>query len=220
MPTPRLAFPLLVCLAFLLALPAAARPGEDSPLSPLLEVQVLGRQLLAIDSESGGQRSERLERGEVVLYTRSQGRVGIAVTNRRLLAVATLSGSWQEARYRHGEKPPADVEIGDRVALALMQTRAVGFDGGSHNLVESGIGPRETVVDSAVGPNVAVIVTDRRALGLSADRGGFFDVRLRVGEHIDSLSAFANHATLTTSERLLTFRGGDASWEERLLPLH
>jgi hypothetical protein len=198
----------------------AALAQNQSPLSPLLEVQVLGRELLAIDSEGGGQRSERLERGETVLYTRSQGRVGVVVTNRRLLAIATRSGSWQQARYRNGEAPPADVEIGDRVALALMQTRAVGFDGGSRNLVESSIGPRETVVDSAVGPNVAVVITDRRALGLSSDRGGFFEIPIRLGEQIQSVTAFANHATLQTSQRLLIFRGPAATWEEKRLPVH
>jgi len=211
---------LALLLAFGMVTAAPALAQNQSPLSPLLEVQVLGRDLLAIDSEGGGQRSERLERGETVLYTRSQGRVGVVVTDRRLLAIATRSGSWQQARYRHGEPPPADVEIGDRVALALMQTRAVGFDGGSRNIVESSIGPRETVVDSAVGPNVVVVITDRRALGLSADRGGFFEVPIRLGEQIQSLTAFANHATLQTSQRLLIFRGPAATWEEKRLPVH
>ena len=50
---------------------------------------------------------------------------------------------------------------------------------------------------------------------LSSDRGGFFEIRLRAGEGFDSLAAFANHATLQTSQRLLTFRGETASWEER-----
>ncbi len=190
------------------------------PLSPLLEVQIIGREVLAIDSENGGQRSERLERGEAVLYTRSQGRVGIVVTDRRMLAISTGSGSFQVARYRKGEGPPADVEIGDRVALAMMPSRAVGFDGSSHNIVETTIGPREIVLDTAVGPNVAMVVTDRRALGLSADRGGFFETRLRVGEQFQSVSAFANHATLQTSQRLLIFRGPDAAWEERRLPIN
>ena len=209
---------LLLAFGVATAVPAIAQ--NQSPLSPLLEVQVLGRELLAIDSEGGGQRSERLERNETVLYTRSQGRVGVVVTDRRLLAIATRSGAWQQARYRNGEAPPADVEIGDRVALVLMRTRAVGFDGGSRNLVESGIGPREHVVDSAVGANVAVLITDRRALGLSSDRGGFFEVPIRLGEGIQSVTAFANHATLQTSQRLLIFRGPAATWEEKRLPLH
>jgi hypothetical protein len=211
---PLLAALLLLCIA----LPAAAREF-NSPLLPLLEVQVIGRQLMAIDSETGGELPLRLEREESVLYTRSQGRVGVVVTDRRLLAAATGSGSWQEARYRKGESAPAEIELGDRVALAMMRTRAVGFDGGSRNIVESTIGPREIVLDTAVGPNVVMVVTDRRALGLSPYRGGFFDVRLRVGEAFHSVKAFANHATLQTSQRLLIFRSPDASWEEKRLPV-
>jgi hypothetical protein len=220
-PAPFRAPPLAVFFVLAIATSVLpARAGEDSPLSPLLELQIVGREILAIDSENGGQRTERLERGEAVLYTRSQGRVGVVVTDRRMLAIATGSGSFQAARYRKGEGPPADVQIGDRVALAMMQSRAVGFDGNSHNIVESTIGPREIVLDTALGPNVAMVVTDRRALGLSADRGGFFELRLRLGEQFQSVSAYANHATLQTSQRLLIFRGPDAAWEERRLPIN
>jgi hypothetical protein len=215
---PGLAVALLLSIA--LVVPLAARANRDGAvLEPLLEVQVLDRELLAIDAESGGERSERLERGEQVLYTRSEGRVGVVVTNRRVLAIATRSGAWQEARLRDHESPPADVILGDRVALAVLATRAVGFDGGSGNLIESTLGPREVVRDSATGQNVAVVVTDRRALGLSSDRGGFFEVRLRPSERIESLDALANHATVQTSERLLVFRGETASWEERRRPI-
>lgn len=201
-------------LLLLVSLAPNARADDDSPLSPLLEVQVLLREVISIDSDTGGQRSERLERGEQVLSTRTRGRVGVVITDRRLLAVATGSGAWQSTRFRNGEAPP-DVELGDRVALARLAQRVVGFDGGSRNLVESGLGPREVVIDTAVGQNVAVAITDRRALGLSSDRGGFFELRLRAGESFGSLSAFANHVTLQTSQRLLTFRGETAAWEER-----
>lgn len=210
--------------AFLLCVSALAPVADarefNSPLSPLLELRVIGRQIFAIDSNTGGELPLRLERNETVLYTRSQGRVGVVVTNQRLLAAATGSGSWQEARYRNGEVPPDQIEIGDRVALALMRTRAVAFDGGSRNLVESTIGPRERVIDTAVGPNVVMVVTDRRALAMSSQHGGFFEVPLRVGESITSATAYANHATLQTSARLLIFRGSDASWEEKRLPIN
>jgi hypothetical protein len=211
---------LLVALPCLLLAAAPARADHDAVLAPTLELQVIGRQLVAIDSQGGGQRSLRLERGETLLYTRTQGRVGVAVTDRRLLAIASRSGTWQESRYRKDEAPPAEVELGDRVALALTRTRALGFDGNSRNLVESGLGPREAVLDTAVGQNVVVVVTDRRALALSSDRGGFFELRLGVGEPLQSVSAYANHATVQTSQRLLTFRGQDAVWEERRLPLN
>jgi hypothetical protein len=201
------------------AVPSPAQFRDESPLSPLLEIVVLERELLAIDAESGGQLAERIELGERVLFAKQRGRVGVAVTDRRVLAVATGSGSWQEARYRRGEVPPLDAALGDRVALVLTAQRALGFDGGSRNLIEATIGPQELVTNAAVGQNIVVLVTDRRALGLSSDRGGFFEADVRVGERIESLSALANVATLRTSRRLLIFRGPTGSWEERRLPL-
>lgn len=199
------------------ASPADAR--DDVLLAPQLEIVVLPRELLAIDAQSGGQLAARLELGERVLYAKQRGRVGIAVTDRRMLAVTASSAAWQETRYRSGESPPPDVALGDRVALFLTPVRAIGFDGKTGNLVESGIGPQESVLDSAVGQNLAVVVTTRRALGVSAARGGFFDTKLRVGERIREVSAVSNLVTLRTSQRLLLFRGPTGSWEERRLPI-
>ena len=45
--------------------------------------------------------------------------------------------------------------LGDRVALVLTSRRAIGFDGGSGNLVEYRLGPRERLLTNRVGENVA-----------------------------------------------------------------
>ena len=201
-----------------LAAPGAARAVDEHPLAPQLDVVVLPREVVAIDAR-GGQLAERLERGERVLYAKQRGRVGVVVTDRRLLAVTASSGAWQEARYRNGESPPADVALGDRVALVVTPLRAIGLDGKTGNLIEASIGPNERVLDSAVGQNVAAVVSDRRALGVSAHRGGFFEVRLRLGERAQSLRALADTVTLHTGARLLVFRGPTGTWEERRLPL-
>ena len=206
-----------VALSLSGAVPTSAQ--DDFLLAPQLDIVVLPRELLAIDAQSGGQLAARLELGERVLYAKQRGRIGVAVTDRRMLAVTASSAAWQEARYRSGESPPPDVALGDRVALFLTPVRAIGFDGKTGNLVESVIGPQESLLDSAVGQNLAVVATTRRALGVSAARGGFFETRLRVGEKIESLSAVANLATLRTSQRLLLFRGPTGSWEERRLPI-
>ena len=211
---------LAACVAALsLAGPSPASAQDDLLLAPQLEIVVLPREILAVDAHSGGQLAARLELGERVLYAKQRGRVGVAVTDRRMLAVTSGSAAWQETRYRSGESPPPDVELGDRVALFLTPVRAIGFDGKTGNLVESVIGPQESLVSSAVGQNLAVVVTSRRALGVSAARGGFFETRLRVGERIESVSAVSNVATLRTSQRLLLFRGPAGSWEERRLPI-
>jgi hypothetical protein len=210
----------LLALAAALALPGAAASASDEfLLAPQLDVLVLDRELLAVDARSGGQTSERLELGERVLFAKQRGRVGVAVTDRRMLAVASSSGAWQEARYRRNEPAPLDASLGDRVALLLTPVRAIGFDGKSGNLIERSIGPQEVVLESAVGQNVAAVVTNRRALGMSSNRGGFFEAPIRVNEQVQRLSALADTVTVHTSKRLLIFRGPTGSWEERRLPI-
>jgi len=197
------------------ALAPPARADENTPIYDLLEVLVQDRQLLAINAETGNQVTAQLELGEHVLYTRNRGRVGIAVTNRRMLGVATISGFWQSERFRRREPPPGDAVLGDRVALLVTPQRVLGFVGRTGNFSQANLGPRERLVDDAVGANVLVAVTARRALGLSADRGGFFEIPIFVDERIQSLSAFANHVTLQTFQRLLVFRGPSGAWEEQ-----
>jgi hypothetical protein len=192
---------------------------ETAPLSDLLQIVVRKREILAIDATNGSQREVDLERGERVMWHDTRGAVAVVLTDRRILAVATRSGSWQAERYRSGESQPLTGLLGDRVALIVTNKRAVGFDGGSGNLVEEGLGPRESVLQSRVAENVAVVVTDRRALGVSPFVGGFFPVDLRLSERIEDLAAAANLVTLTTSHRLLTFRANTGTWEERQLDL-
>jgi hypothetical protein len=211
--------PALAAIALALGAAAVARGDEESPLSPQLDIVVLPREVVAVSPDGGNPLGERLERGERVLYAKQRGRVGVAVTDRRLLAVTSSSGSWQAERYRSGEAPPADVALGDRVALVVTPLRAIGFDGKTGNLIEATFGPQERALDSAVGQNVAVVVSDRRGLGVSAQHGGFFEVRMRLGEAIVALRAQADTVTLQTSKRLLVFNGPTGSWEERRLPL-
>ena len=196
---------------------ARSRPitGDQVPLADLLEVLLIDRNLLAIDARHGGEISERLQLDESVLWLGARGKIGVAITTRRILAVATGSGSWQEASYQKSEQPPAAPVLGDRVAIVLTNRRAIGVDGGSGNLVEYRLLPKERVVVSQVGANVAVVVTDRSAFGLSPQKGGFFPVRLSAAERVESITASSNVATLTTDRRVLIFRTPTGTWEER-----
>jgi len=190
-------------------------PRSQVPLGPLLEVIVVPRSVLAIDATTGGEVEERLELGERVVWHDSRGRVAAAITTRRLLAVATNSAAWQELDFRLSETHPETVLLGDRVGLAATSQRVVGFSGGSGNLVESSLGPREKVLRRAVGENVAVLVTDRRALGLSPFVGGFFEIPIQLAERIEGITAKANLVTVRTQRRLLIFRATTGSWESR-----
>jgi hypothetical protein len=210
-------------LAAAVAVALAAGPapaGDDAELLvDDLEIAVLQRELLSIDARGGGQRSTPLELGERVLWTGTRGRVGVALTDRRVLAVGTESAAWQSTRWRRTEPVPDGALLGGRVALLATRTRVIGFDGRSGNLVEQGIGPGERVTGQVVGQNVAVAVTERHAFGLSAFAGGFFGADLALGERVEELRAVANAATVVTSRRLLVFRAPSGTWEERRLDL-
>jgi hypothetical protein len=222
----RIGLTLSLLATILLALPASAQgllgergEANSSPLLDLLEIIVLPREVLAVDAGGGGQIEERLLRGENVLWSESKGRVGVVLTDQRILAVSTISASWQSLRYARGEVAPAGAALQDRVALLLTNKRAIGFDGNSGNLIERSLGPGESITGSAVGANVAVVVTDRRALGLSAFAGGFFQAKIHVGEDLASATAQANLVTLALPNRLLFFRAPTGSWEERKLDI-
>jgi len=217
----RLAAALGVGFALALALVSAApargqrarAPGE-TPIADVLQVIELDRELAAVDGLAGGEIRVALERGERVLWTEARGRVGLAVTDRRLLAVATRSGAWQSTRFRRGEAPPEGAFVGEQVAVVVTSKRALGFDGGSGNLVERSLGPREQVIAADASGAVGLVVTDRRALAVSPFAGGFFTTALRVGESIEAVAATGNVATVRTSRRLLTFQAAGGLWVE------
>jgi len=193
----------------------AESPSLDVPLSDILEVFLLDRDLIAVDAESGAQRAARLRLNEKLLWSGARGRVGVAITDQRVLAVAVGSAAWQASERQRGETLPEQAQLGDRVALVVTSKRVLGFDGGSGNLVESALGVREKMEAVRVGDNVAVAVTDRRALGLSPVAGGFFPVKLQLAERIESVQAGPNLVTLTTNRRVLLFRTPTGTWEER-----
>jgi hypothetical protein len=209
--------------SLLLALAATGASGQgldsDARLADLLDVVVLDREVLAIDAESGGNARISLHLGEDVLQIRSRGRVGVVITDERVLAVGTGAAPWQDVRFERGEQAPPDALLGDRVALVVTSRRAIGFDGVGGRLVEHRFGPHESFVEARTGENVVVVVTSRQALGLSPASVGFREIALQVRERIDSIRATANAATLRTSRRLLVFRGPAARWSEERLSI-
>jgi hypothetical protein len=198
---------------------AGAQIVDEVPLADVLEILELDGKLLAVDARTGGQLEISLRLGERVLWKTSRGRVGMVLTDQRVLAAAVASGTWQEIDLQNGEQVPGHAQLGDRVGLLLTSRRAIGFNGGSRNLLETPLGLRERVLATAVGLNVAVVVTDRRALGLSPTVGGFFDTPVLLGERVERIVAESNLATVTTGRRLLIFRTPTGSWEIRLRDL-
>ena len=104
--------------------------------------------------------------------------------------------------------------------MVITNRRAIGFGGEPGNLSEQALGLAEKVLARRVGENVAVLVTDRRALALSPFQVGFVVKKLWLKEVVESVSAIANLATLRSNRRLLIFRAPALSWEERRLDLN
>lgn len=211
-------------LSLLVLLPLSAgtqtRPGADPrvPLGDLLSIVFEDNRVIAFGAE-GGSITEKLEPGERVHWHGTQGAVGVVLTDRRVLAVATISASWQETRYQRDERPPQSALLGDRVALTATSERAFGFDGGSGNLIEYQLGPQESLVATQTGSNVAVVATDRKLLGLSPFVGGFFSTPLQVRERLEKISPTPNLVTVTTDRRYLVFRADSTIWTELNRPI-
>jgi hypothetical protein len=201
--------------------PAAAQalaPSFDEvPLADLLEILILERELVALDAASGGQTTVALHLGEQVMWSGARGKVGVVLTDQRVLAVAVDSAAWQETRYQRTERPPEQAMLGDRVALVITSTRALAFNADGARLVEYRFGPGEALLSSRVGENVGVVVTDRKALGFSSSAGKFSASRLQPRERIANVEARSNLATVTTDRRVLIFRAPSGAWSERKL---
>jgi len=211
----------LLGLCVLLPLGIASEvPTADPrvPLGDLLDLVFEQREVIAFGA-AGGSITTTLEIGEVVRWHGSRGAVGIVLTDRRMLAVGTGSGSWQELRYLRAEKPPHSALLGDRVALIATSRRAVGFGGETSSLVEYRLGPQEALLASRAEGNVAVVVTDRKLLGFSPFVGGFFEADFHVRERLEKISLGPNLATITTDRRHVVFRSETGVWSERKRPI-
>ena len=189
--------------------------GDQVPLGDLIEIVVMDDEILAVDAESGGSSVVRRQLGESVLWTGTRGRVGLVITDRRVLGFAPRSGGWQEARYERGEAPPHDAQLGDRVAVIILRQRVLGFLGTAGRFVQTRLGPLEDLRTVQVGANVAVLVTNRVAVGLSPEAGGFFSIRLQLRERLTEVTARSNLATVQTDQRVLVFRAPTGTWAER-----
>ena len=199
---------------------AEAVPGlNDVPLSQLIEVMVADRKMLAFDAQSGGQMEVSLRLKEELLWLGSQGAVGGAITDQRVLLVGVGSSRWRVINIGLTENVNGEALLGDRVVLVVTNRRVMGFGGDPPRVSEVPLGIHEEIQARRVGENVGLIVTNRRGLGFSPLLPGFVEVELDLKEKIESVSAAANLATLRTNRRILIFRSSSSSWEERTLNL-
>jgi len=210
---PKLAtLPIAVLLTLVMLTPAAARLPGEVPLGDLVEVVTIRDKVIAIDARGGSQTTIRLKAKEQVEWTGARGKIGMALTNYRVLAFSVGSSAWQELSYTSGEAQPDAALLGDRVAMLVTGYRIVGFNG---RFAEARLEATETVVDSRVDQSVAVCVTTHRALGFSNSVGKWVDTPMDAREQLIAVSASANFATVTTEQYIRVFRAPSASWEVR-----
>jgi hypothetical protein len=133
----------------------APPPGFDlGPLEDQLEIIELEREILALDPWTGAALAVGLGREEAVRWRGVRGRVGLVVTDRRLLATVPGAARWTERELGVNESSPQRVLLGDRVALVVTDRRVFAFEGMSGTWNECALRPREQVLEAGVGTNV------------------------------------------------------------------
>ena len=212
---------LLVALAVTSAPPAHAQlePSEVE-LEDVIEIEQLGRDLIAYDLLGTRTLTVRLEIGEKLEWKRASGRIGLVMTDRRALAATPNSAAWQQIRWGVHEVAPTRGFIGKRVALVVTSRRILGYDSGSRGWIVQELGPNETALKAEVGASTAAVVTDRTAYGLSPDSSGFFTMPMEIHETLEELRVSSNMATVRTSKRLLVFRAPAGVWSQENRPIH
>jgi len=210
----------LFCVLFVILLAGPSAVRAQVPLFPeeveridVIAVERDGRELYAFDALSGGRSTIRLEVGENVLFEKSRGRIGIVLTDRRMLGVVSGAG-WSELRVGVQEQAPTEALLGDQVAVLVSNRRAIGFASTSGWFTEK-FGPSESATALRVGSAVGVIVTNRRALGASPAAGGFAGQDLQVREKLESIATQDTLATVRTERRILVYSAPRTLWTEQ-----
>lgn len=221
----RSVLPLATVLTILCAIaPAQGGPPPrfraEVPLLDSIDVIVREHSVLAVSAETGAHASRaKLEPGEDVLWVGVRGRIGLVVTDRRLLAISRTAPIWQNVHFKARETLPKSILLGERVGVVATSHHLYGISAAGGLLKAHELGAYEKLQEDLVGDNLAVIVTDRRLIGMSGFAGGFFEEPVGVHEDLDYANASADFATVATDRRLVVFRAESGDWLSRPLPL-
>ena len=186
---------------------------DEVQIVDVIAIERDGRDIFAFDALTGSRSRIRMELGETMLFERSRGRVGLVLTDRRALGVASGVG-WQELRYRLQEVVPEIGLVEDRLALVVTNRRALGFIGRG-SWVEERFSPYEVVSALRIGVAVGVVITNRRALGLAPDFARFVETDIQLKEKLESVVARDTQGTIRTNRRILVFSAPRGFWSEQ-----
>ena len=207
----------LSLLALLLVAPAAKAQVplfvDEVERVDVIAIERDGRELYAFDALTGRRSTIRLAVGEDVSFIQARGRVGVVVTDQRVLGVGAGT-SWIEERFRLQEVAPVTALVEDRIGMVATSRRVLAF-AGTAGWVEETLSPNEQPTALRVGSGVAVVMTNRRALGISPTLGRFVPEALRIHEELESLTTQDTLVSARTDRRILVFSAPRARWTEQ-----
>ncbi len=181
-------------------------------LTDRVGITVVQGQLFGITPQEGIARI-RLAAGEKVLVTKAKGVTGFVQTTARLLGFSGQLQRWIPITLSTSERILKWI-VTSRMIIVEGRQSTYGFQSDLGRWKRERWGAGETLQTSAVDDSVAVMVTDRRALGFSAFTGGFFSRDLPVDNPILDMHINDNIVILHLSNFMLVFRSGLAIWAE------
>jgi len=199
---------MVLCLSLALCISAPDRVNAQSPTLDAIEIQVTDDEFVAIGD--GVDRRIRVEGKEEVIYSGARGRIGIVLTNRRLLAVS-FGSRWVQERLLLNDKQPR-VELAANVALCVTAKRVISYSpqGGlaKHRLI-----PGEFVRASRAHEFVAGVLTNKRVMGFSNRSPRAAYARIRAKERYE-LRTLPTSITVTSAERTFTYGRLSGIWSK------
>ena len=177
---------------------------------------------VAITSEQGklfgitsgeGITREILASGEDVLIIETKGVTGFVQTSTRLLGFSGRLNRWVDLTLPTGEQI-IKWKVTSRMIVVQGRKEAYGFQSDRGRWKRESWGASEFLQNSAVKAHIAVMVTNRRALGFSAFTGGFFPRDLPAGNQVQEIQINDNVVILHLSGFMLVFRSGLAIWAQ------
>ncbi len=169
-------------------------------------------QLFGLTAREGISR-QFLDAGEQVLAIEAKGITGFVQTNTRLLGFSGRLQRWASVTLSTSE----DIlkwSVTPRMVVVQGKQATFGFQSDQARWKREPWGADESLLNTVVKDSIAIMITDRRALGFSASTGGFFTRDLPLGNQVHAIHVSDNVAILELSTSTLVFRSGLAIWAE------
>ncbi len=190
----------------------ADHAAAENVITDQVAITSIQGKLFGLTSGEGISR-EFLSSGEEVLVIEAKGVTGFVQTSIRLLGFSGRLNRWVDLTLPTGEQI-IKWKVTSRMIVVQGREAAYGFQSDRGRWKREPWGAGESMRNSAVKADIAVIVTNRRALGFSAFTGGFFPQDLPLDNEIQKIQINDNVVILHLSDFMLVFRAGLAIWAQ------